>query len=234
MNFESLDLNAIWFVLIGVLLTGYAMLDGFDLGVGALHLFARGDQNRRLMMNSIGPVWDGNEVWLVVGGGALFAAFPDVYATVFSGFYLAFMLLLVALIFRAVAIEFRGKQAMGWWRNLWDVSFSLSSILSSILIGVALGNLIWGRDIVADLKGSLDAVAVSLNTTDPQDWIRLHAPSKKFENKGFASVLMFIKGCVKAGLKTTVTAVELPGTDMPAVRRLAAGLGASFRARPAL
>ena len=90
----ALDLNTIWFVLVGVLFTGYAMLDGFDLGVGALHLFTKKDEHRRLMLNAIGPVWDGNEVWLVTGGGALFAAFPEVYATVFSGFYLAFMLLL--------------------------------------------------------------------------------------------------------------------------------------------
>ena len=95
-----LDLNTIWFILVGMLFTGYAMLDGFDLGIGALHLFTNKDEERRVMLNAIGPVWDGNEVWLVTGGGALFAAFPDVYATVFSGFYLAFYLLLAALIFR--------------------------------------------------------------------------------------------------------------------------------------
>src|ERR1700756_1906762 len=104
------DLNTIWFVLVGVLFTGYAVLDGFDLGIGALYLLTKKDDERRLMLNSIGPVWDGNEVWLVTGGGALFAAFPNAYATVFSGFYLALMLLLAALIFRAVAIEFRSKQ----------------------------------------------------------------------------------------------------------------------------
>src|SRR4051812_6029134 len=102
-----LDLNFIWFILLGIFLSGYAILDGFDLGVGALHLFTKTDNERRIMLNSIGPVWDGNEVWLVVGGGAMFAAFPDVYATVFSGFYIVIMLLLVSLIFRAVAIEFR-------------------------------------------------------------------------------------------------------------------------------
>ncbi len=140
----NVDLNSVWFVLIGVLFTGYAMLDGFDLGVGALHLFTRADEERRTMLNAIGPVWDGNEVWLVTGGGALFAAFPEVYATVFSGFYLAFVLLLVALIFRAVAIEFRSKQPMGWWRQMWDVGFSAGSVLSSLLIGVAMGNIAWG------------------------------------------------------------------------------------------
>lgn len=144
MNFGNLDLNSVWFVLIGVLFTGYAMLDGFDLGVGALHLFTRTDEERRIMLNTIGPVWDGNEVWLVTGGGALFAAFPNVYATVFSGFYFAFVLLLVALIFRAVAIEFRSKQPMRWWRQMWDVGFSLGSLLSSFLIGVAMGNIACG------------------------------------------------------------------------------------------
>lgn len=144
MSYDGLDLNTIWFVLIGVLFTGYAMLDGFDLGVGALHLLTREDAERRVMLNAIGPVWDGNEVWLVTGGGALFAAFPNVYATVFSGFYEAFVLLLVALIFRAVAIEFRSKQPMRWWRQMWDIGFSAGSITSSLLIGVAMGNIAWG------------------------------------------------------------------------------------------
>ena len=146
----SLDLNTTWFILVGVLLSGYAILDGFDLGVGALHLFTKGDHDRRIMLNSIGPVWDGNEVWLVTGGGALFAAFPDVYATSFSGFYLAFILLLVALIFRAVAIEFRSKRPGERWRKIWDRSFSISSIVSSLLIGVALGNIILGIPLTAE------------------------------------------------------------------------------------
>lgn len=146
----ALDLNIIWFVLVGILFTGYAMLDGFDLGVGALHLLARKDEDRRVFLNAIGPVWDGNEVWLVTGGGALFAAFPGVYATVFSGFYLAFILLLFALIFRAVAIEFRSKESWSWWRKLWDFSFSIGSLLSSLLIGIALGNIAWGISLGAD------------------------------------------------------------------------------------
>lgn len=144
------DLNTIWFILIGVLLTGYAILDGFDLGVGALHLFVKDDTERRIMINSIGPVWDGNEVWLVTGGGALFAAFPHVYATVFSGFYIALILLLFGLIFRAIAIEFRSKQPMKWWRQMWDVAFSVSSIVIALLMGVALGNIITGIPIDAE------------------------------------------------------------------------------------
>ena len=139
-----MDLNTIWFLLVGVLFFGYAMLDGFDLGVGMLHLFARDDTQRRTLLNAIGPVWDGNEVWLVTGGGALFAAFPEVYATLFSGFYLPFMLLLTALIFRAVSIEFRGKQAHGMWRSVWDVCFFIGSLLASLLLGVLVGNLAWG------------------------------------------------------------------------------------------
>jgi cytochrome d ubiquinol oxidase subunit II len=146
----SLDLNTVWFILVGVLLAGYAILDGFDLGVGALHLFTKTDHDRRIMLNSIGPVWDGNEVWLVTGGGALFAAFPDVYATSFSGFYLAFILLLVALIFRAVAIEFRSKRPSQRWRGTWDRSFSISSVVSSLLMGVALGNVVLGIPLTAE------------------------------------------------------------------------------------
>ncbi len=139
-----MDFHLTWFILIGLLFGGYALLDGFDLGVGALHLFTKTDQERRIMINSIGPVWDGNEVWLVTGGGALFAAFPDVYATLASGMYLVVFLLLFTLIFRAIAIEFRSKQPFVWWRGMWDISFAVSSILISFLIGIVLGNLIWG------------------------------------------------------------------------------------------
>ncbi len=139
-----MDLNTLWFGLVGILLIGYAVLDGFDFGVGILHLFAREEQQRRLYINAIAPVWDGNEVWLLTGGGALFAAFPVVYATVFSGFYLAFMLLLVALIFRAVAMEFRGKVDSPRWRAAWDWAFGLGSLLPALLLGVAFGNILQG------------------------------------------------------------------------------------------
>ena len=145
-----MDLYLFWFILIGALLTGYAILDGFDLGVGILHLAARNDHERRVLMNSIGPLWDGNEVWLVTFGGALFAAFPEAYATAFSGFYLPFMLLLFALIFRAVSMEFRSKQDWLWWRSFWDVSFSAASTLATFLFGVAVGSSIRGIPIGAD------------------------------------------------------------------------------------
>jgi cytochrome d ubiquinol oxidase subunit II len=144
------DLNLLWFVLLGILLAGYAILDGFDLGVGILHPAARNEHERRLMINSIGPLWDGNEVWLVTFGGAMFAAFPNAYATVFSGFYVAFMMLLFALIFRAVSIEFRGKRDSGAWRLFWDYSFFGASTLATFLFGVAAGNALMGIPIDAN------------------------------------------------------------------------------------
>lgn len=141
-------LTFIWFVLLGILICGYAILDGFDLGVGILHLFvARNDPERRLVMNSIGPLWDGNEVWLVTFGGALFAAFPVAYATVFSSFYEAFHLLLVCLIGRAVSLEFRSKVHSVRWRKLWDFSFFLSSLTAALLLGVAAGNILSGMEL---------------------------------------------------------------------------------------
>ena len=145
-----MDLNIIWFILVGVLFGGYAILDGFDLGVGILMPWIKDDHERRILYNAIGPVWDGNEVWLVTGGGALFAAFPEVYATVFSGFYTAFMFLLFALIFRAVAIEFRSKEKWTWWRRGWDIAFTCGSALAAFLIGVAMGNIAWGIPLDAD------------------------------------------------------------------------------------
>ena len=145
------DLGSIWFVLIGVLLLGYAVLDGFDLGVGIIQPYvARSDDERHVVHLSIGPVWDGNEVWLLTAGGALFAAFPLVYATVFSGFYLALVLLLGALIVRAVAIEFGEQLAAPGWRNAWSWAFVVGSLLPPILLGVAVGNVIRGLPLDAD------------------------------------------------------------------------------------
>jgi cytochrome d ubiquinol oxidase subunit II len=164
-----MQLSTIWFLLIGFILTGYAILDGFDLGVGALHLIvARTDAERRALLNSIGPVWDGNEVWLITGGGALFAAFPLAYATVFSGFYLAMVLLLGALIVRAVSIEFRSKETARLWRLGWDVGFTAGSVAAAVLFGVALGNVLRGLPLDPDggyrggLVGLLNPFAISL------------------------------------------------------------------------
>ena len=138
-------LETAWFVLVGGLLAGYAILDGFDLGAGMLHLFvAKNDRERREVLAAIGPVWDGNEVWLLATGGSLFAAFPRVYATVFSGLYLALMLVLVSLVLRAVSLEFRGKLEDPRWRAAWDRVFAVCSFVPALLFGVAIGNVARG------------------------------------------------------------------------------------------
>ena len=148
----------IWFVILNVLLIGYAILDGFDLGVGILHPFvAKTDRERRLVMNSIGPLWDGNEVWLVTFGGALFAMFPNAYASIFSAFYLPFVLLLFALIFRAVSLEFRSKRENPFWRSFWDILFFVGSTLATFLFGVAVGATMQGLELseLGDYQGSM-------------------------------------------------------------------------------
>ena len=151
-------LTFIWYCLLGVMLCGYCILDGFDLGVGMLHPWiSRDDHERRLVMNSIGPLWDGNEVWLVTFGGALFAGFPVAYATTFSSFYEAFFLLLTCLIGRAVSLEFRSKVYSKGWRRFWDMGFFLSSMLAALLLGVAAGNIMTGISLGPDYRyqGSL-------------------------------------------------------------------------------
>ncbi|MAQ13461.1 MAG: cytochrome d ubiquinol oxidase subunit II [Sandaracinus sp.] len=145
-----MDLEIFWFGLLGILAAGYAVLDGFDLGVGILHPLVKDDTERRIVINSIGPLWDGNEVWLVTFGGALFAAFPEAYATFFSAFYLPVMILLFGLIGRAVSIEFRSKQKSRFWRSYWDHSFAFSSLMVVFLFGVAAGNAIEGIPLGAD------------------------------------------------------------------------------------
>jgi cytochrome d ubiquinol oxidase subunit II len=136
-------LRDIWFLIIGLLLAGYAVLDGLDLGIGALLPFlAKNEEEKRTLIGAVGPVWDGNEVWLLAGGGALFAAFPLAYATVFSGFYLALMLVLFALILRAVALEFRAHDTAR--KGLWNAVFVGGSFVPALLFGVALGNVVVG------------------------------------------------------------------------------------------
>src|SRR5688572_27110611 len=143
-TFLGLDYNVWWFLVFGGVISGYAILDGFDLGAGALHLFLKKEQSRRIALNAIGPVWDGNEVWLVIGGGALFAGFPVAYAAIFSAFYVPFMIFLVGLIFRGVAIEFRSKEPMPLWRKTWDVVYCVSSVIIALSLGLMLGNVAYG------------------------------------------------------------------------------------------
>ncbi len=142
MSLHTLELA--WYIVVIFSMTCYSILDGFDLGVGSLHLFTKKDEHRRVLLNAIGPVWDGNEVWLVIVGGSLFAGFPGVYATIFSIFYVPCMLLIAALIFRACSIEFRSKLESKKWRHLWDVVFSVASIIIAFCIGFVLANLVNG------------------------------------------------------------------------------------------
>jgi len=148
-----MELTTIWFVLVGVLFTGFFFLEGFDYGVGMLLPFlGKNDVERRIIINSIGPVWDGNEVWMLTAGGALFAAFPHVYATMFSGFYLALFLMLMALIVRAVAFEFRSKDENPAWRSTWDWMIFIGSAVPALLWGVAVTNLMKGVPINAKMQ----------------------------------------------------------------------------------
>ncbi len=149
MSWETLQI--IWFVLIAVLWVGYFVLEGFDFGVGVLlRVVAKDDAERRAVITTLGPVWDGNEVWLLVAGGATFAAFPEWYATLFSGFYLALLLILVALIVRGVAFEYRSKRSSTTWRNRWDWAIAISSFLPALLWGVAFANIAKGTPLELD------------------------------------------------------------------------------------
>jgi cytochrome bd ubiquinol oxidase subunit II len=154
-----MDLNIVWFLLIAILYMGFFILDGFDFGVGMLLPFISQDKDpkmkdrkRRILINTIGPHWDGNEVWLITAGGATFAAFPEWYATLFSGFYLALFLLLIALIGRGVSFEFRSKEKAHQWRNTWDWVIFGSSVLSPFLLGVAFGNIVRGVPIDSNMN----------------------------------------------------------------------------------
>ncbi|MHB1406941.1 MAG: cytochrome d ubiquinol oxidase subunit II [Desulfitobacteriaceae bacterium] len=148
-----MDLNTLWFILIAILFAGFFFLEGFDYGVGILLPFlGKNDTERRVLINTIGPVWDGNEVWLITAGGAMFAAFPNWYATLFSGFYLALFLILFALIVRGVAFEFRSSDRSPAWRTLWDRLLFLGSFLSALLWGVAVANLLRGVPINGQMQ----------------------------------------------------------------------------------
>ena len=143
-TFLGLNYDVWWFLVFGAIITGYAVLDGFDLGAGALHLFLKKETSRRIALNAIGPVWDGNEVWLVIGGGALFAGFPVAYAAIFSAFYVPFMIFMIGLIWRAVAIEFRSKEPGVKWRLTWDFIYSFACIVIALSLGLMLGNVALG------------------------------------------------------------------------------------------
>jgi cytochrome d ubiquinol oxidase subunit II len=161
-----MTINDIWFALFAGIIAGYLILDGFDMGVGILLLpLARDDTERRTFLNSIGPVWDGNEVWLVLGGGVLFAVFPLAYASLFSGLYLAFVLVLLVMILRTVALEFRSKEPGKRWRSTWDAVFGGASLGLALLLGVAFGNVLWGLPL--DANGNISIGLIGLLTPFP-------------------------------------------------------------------
>jgi cytochrome bd ubiquinol oxidase subunit II len=148
-----MSLNTLWFILIAILYIGFFILEGFDFGVGILLPFlGKKDAERRMIINTIGPHWDGNEVWLLTAGGATFAAFPEWYATMFSAFYLPLFLLLVGLIFRGIAFEFRSKDDNLHWRTMWDWCICLGSLISALLLGVAFANIVKGIPIDAEMQ----------------------------------------------------------------------------------
>lgn len=169
-------METIWFALVAIMIAMYVVFDGFDLGVGALHLWvARNETERRVALQSIGPVWDGNEVWLIAAGGTLYFAFPTLYATSFSGFYLPLMIVLWLLILRGISIEFRHHLQSAAWTPLWDVVFSLSSLLLIVFFGAALGNVV--RGVSFDAEGYFFAPLWTDFRVGPQpgvlDWFTL-------------------------------------------------------------
>ena len=166
MSLETLQI--IWFVLIAVLWIGYFVLEGFDFGVGVLlPVVAKNEAERRTLITTLGPVWDGNEVWLLVAGGATFAAFPEWYATLFSGFYLALLVILVALIVRGVAFEYRSKRSSMVWRKRWDIAITVSSLLPALLWGVAFANIAKGTPLELDANGNSQYVGTFWDLLSP-------------------------------------------------------------------
>jgi cytochrome bd ubiquinol oxidase subunit II len=146
-TFLGVDYPTLWYLVVGLLFSGYAILEGFDYGAGAWHLFLKKDISRRIAINAIGPIWDANQVWLIIGGGALFAGFPVMYATMLSSMYIPFMLFLMMLVLRSSAIKFRSAEEMLWWRKMWDIIYFASNTLIAFLLGVVLGNLLQGFEI---------------------------------------------------------------------------------------
>lgn len=146
-TFLGFDYPTLWYLVVGLLFSGYAILEGFDYGAGAWHLFFKKDMSRRIAINAIGPIWDANQVWLIIGGGALFAGFPVMYATTLSAMYIPFMVFLMLLVLRSAAIKFRSAEEMIWWRKTWDIIYFASNTLIAFLLGVVLGNILQGFEI---------------------------------------------------------------------------------------
>ena len=151
-TFLGLDYPTWWFLVVGGLFSGYAILDGFDFGAGAWHMFFKQNKSRETALKAIDPTWHGNEVWLVIGGGTLFAGFPVFYGTLFSAMYTPFILFLLFIIFRGISIKFRNMEEMLWWRRMWDWGYSISSIMLAVLLGAVLGNILNGMPLDQDFE----------------------------------------------------------------------------------
>ena len=205
-----------WFLLIAVLWVGYFILEGFDFGVGMLQRFvSRNEADRRAVLTTLGPVWDGNEVWLLVAGGATFAAFPEWYATLFSGFYLPLFLILVSLIVRGVAFEYRSKYGKAQWRQRWDLAIFITSAIPALLWGVAFANIVRGVPIERAESGSLEYVGGFFNLLNPYALLG-----------GVVTLTVFLThGAVFLSLKTTGT-IRDRSHEIAKVSGLVAAVGA--------
>lgn len=231
-----MDLNIIWFILVTVLFVGFFFLEGFDYGVGILLPFvAKDDQRRREVINSIGPFWDGNEVWLLTAGGAIFAAFPEWYATMFSGFYLALFVILLGLIVRGVGFEFRSKVENKTWRNFWDWMIFTGSVLPALLFGVAFANILNGLainetktyvgsffDLLNPYSLFVGVVVLLLLTYHGALFLTLKTTGEVLENSKKAAARLSIPVIILAVLFFAYSAVQVNFFDKPIVAALAA------------
>ncbi len=226
-----MDLNTLWFILIGVLFTGFFILEGFDYGVGILLPFlGKDDDERRVLINTIGPFWDGNEVWLLVAGGAMFAAFPHWYATLFSGFYLALVVMLLALIVRGVAFEFRGKDAQPGWRAFWDWMIFIGSFVPALLWGVAFGNLLRGVPIDAAMNYTGDFFAL----LNPYALLAGLGALGVTTLHGATFLALRTEGELLARARATARRLSLPVLGVFVVALIATALVTDLLARPGL
>ncbi len=211
-------LQDLWFALIGVLFIGFFFLEGFDYGVGILMPFlGKTDHERRQIINTIGPVWDANEVWMITAGGAIFAAFPEWYATLFSGFYLALLVILLALIFRGVAFEFRSKDSNPRWRRFWDWSIFFGSAIPALLWGVAFGNLIRGTPINA----AFDFTGNFFDLLSPYTLICGLAAFAVFVLHGAIFLSLRTDGVIRQRAETLANRAWLPAVGISAILAIA-------------
>lgn len=224
-TFLGIDYPTIWYLVVGLLFSGYAILEGFDYGAGAWHLFFREDLSRRIAINAIGPLWDANQVWLIIGGGALFAGFPVMYATLLSAMYIPFMLFLMLLVLRSAAIKFRSAEEMRWWRKTWDIIYFLSNAIISFLLGVVLANLLQGIELGENYRYQggifftflnpyalmVGFTTVSLFMTQGAIFLLLKTEGRLYARLTFLLKKAMIFFIVSFGITSLYTLIFLPG-----------------------